>query len=68
MRNDLTDLTDPTDDSLSPNGRNVVRLTDEVRFNSDATELIRTSELDMADSGAPSDIDAVLTTPSWAIR
>ena len=33
MRNDLTDLTDPTDDTLSPNGRNVVRLTDEVRFN-----------------------------------
>ena len=34
----------------------------------DTTELIRTSELDMADSVAPSDIDAVLTTPSWAIR
>jgi hypothetical protein len=30
--------------------------------------MIQTSELDMADSVAPSDIDAVLTKPSWAIR
>jgi hypothetical protein len=30
--------------------------------------LIQTSELDMADSVAPSNIDAVLTDASWAIR
>jgi hypothetical protein len=30
--------------------------------------MIRTSEIDMADSVAPSDIDAVLTNASWAIR
>ena len=30
--------------------------------------MIRTSELDMADSVAPSDIDAVLTDAAWAIR
>ena len=30
--------------------------------------MIRTSELDMADSVAPSDIDAVLTNAAWAIR
>jgi hypothetical protein len=30
--------------------------------------LIRTTELDMADSVAPSDIDAVLTDASWKIR
>ena len=30
--------------------------------------MIRTSELDMADSVAPSDIDAVLTDASWMIR
>ena len=30
--------------------------------------LIRTAELDMADSVAPSNIDAVLTDASWAIR
>ena len=30
--------------------------------------MIRTSEIDMSDSVAPSDIDAVLTNASWAIR
>ena len=30
--------------------------------------MVRTSEIDMADSVAPSDIDAVLTNASWAIR
>ncbi len=30
--------------------------------------MIRTSELDMADSVAPSDIDAVLMDAAWAIR
>ena len=30
--------------------------------------MIRTSEIDMADSVAPSDIDAVLTNAAWAIR
>jgi hypothetical protein len=30
--------------------------------------MIRTSELDMADSVAPSDIDAILTNAAWAIR
>ena len=30
--------------------------------------MIRTSELDMADSVAPSDIDAILTDAAWAIR
>jgi hypothetical protein len=30
--------------------------------------MIRTSELDMADSVAPDDIDAVLTNAAWAIR
>jgi hypothetical protein len=29
--------------------------------------MVRTSEIDMADSVAPSDIDAVLTNASWAI-
>ena len=30
--------------------------------------MVRTSELDMADSVAPNDVDAVLTNASWAIR
>ena len=30
--------------------------------------MIRTSELDMADSVAPNDVDVVLTNASWAIR
>jgi len=30
--------------------------------------MIRTSEINMADSVAPSDIDAVLTNSSWTIR
>jgi hypothetical protein len=30
--------------------------------------MVCTSEIDMADSVAPSDIDAVLTNTSWAIR
>jgi hypothetical protein len=29
--------------------------------------MVRTSEINMADSVAPSDIDAVLTNASWAI-
>jgi hypothetical protein len=29
--------------------------------------MVCTSEIDMADSVAPSDIDAVITNPSWAI-
>ena len=30
--------------------------------------MVRTSEIDMADSVAPSDIDAVLTNASWSIH
>ncbi len=30
--------------------------------------MVRTSEIDVADSVAPSDIDAVLSSASWAIR
>ena len=30
--------------------------------------MVRTSEIDMADSMAPSDIDAVLTYAAWDIR
>ena len=38
------------------------------RINQVVMAMIRTSEIDMADSIAPSDIDAVLTNASWAIR
>ena len=31
-------------------------------------EMVCTSEIDMADSVAPSDIDAAITNASWAIR